>query len=99
MNVVAFNGSARKDGNTAILINQVLKELEKEDIDTDLVQMKGKKIRGCVACMKCWENKNQRCAVDSDDLNSFIEKMVEADGILLGSPTYKLSWQYKRWRG
>jgi len=59
MKVVAFNGSARKDGNTAILINNVLKELEKEGIATELVQLAGKKIRGCVACMKCWENKDQ----------------------------------------
>jgi multimeric flavodoxin WrbA len=88
MKVVAFNGSARKDGNTAILINHVLQELEKKGIETELVQFKGKKIRGCVACMKCFENKNQRCSVDSDDLNSFVEKMVAADGIILGSPTY-----------
>jgi len=88
MKVVAFNGSARKDGNTAILINHVLQELEKEGIETELVQLKGKKIRGCVACMKCFENKNQRCSVDTDDINSFIEKMVESDGIILGSPTY-----------
>ena len=88
MKVVAFNGSARKDGNTAILINHVLQELEKKGIETELVQFKGKKIRGCVACMKCFENKNQRCSVDSDDLNSFVEKMIAADGIILGSPTY-----------
>jgi multimeric flavodoxin WrbA len=88
MKVVAFNGSARKDGNTAILINNVLQELEKEGIGTELIQLAGEKIRGCVACMKCWENKDQRCSVTNDVLNSCIEKMVEADGIILGSPTY-----------
>ncbi|MBW1841521.1 MAG: flavodoxin family protein [Deltaproteobacteria bacterium] len=88
MKVVAFNGSARKNGNTAILINHVLQELENEGMETELVQLKGKKIRGCVACMKCFENKDQRCSVDNDDINSFIEKMVESDGIILGSPTY-----------
>ena len=88
MKVVAFNGSARKNGNTAILINHVLRELENEGIETELVQLSGKKIRGCIACMKCFENTDQRCSVTDDDLNSFIEKMIEADGILLGSPTY-----------
>jgi multimeric flavodoxin WrbA len=88
MKVVAFNGSARKNGNTAILINHVFQALEKEGIDTELVQLSGKKIRGCIACMKCFENKDQRCSVTNDDVNSCIEKMIDADGIILGSPTY-----------
>ena len=88
MKVVALNGSARKNGNTAILINYVLRELEQEGIETELVQLAGKKIRGCVACMKCWENKDQRCAVTNDVLNTCIEKMIAADGIILVSPTY-----------
>ncbi|UCD31171.1 MAG: flavodoxin family protein [Desulfobacterales bacterium] len=88
MNVVAFNGSARKNGNTAILINYVLQELEKEGIETEQVQLSGKKIRGCIACMKCFENKDQRCSVTDDVVNSCIEKMIDADGIILGSPTY-----------
>ena len=88
MKVVAFSGSARKDGNTAILINNVLQELEKEGIGTELIQFSGKKIRGCIACMKCFENKDQRCANKDDVLNECLEKMIEADGIILGSPTY-----------
>ena len=88
MKVVAFNGSARKNGNTAILINYALQGLEKEGIETELVQLSGKKIRGCIACMKCFENKDQRCSVTNDDVNSCIEKMIDADGIILGSPTY-----------
>ena len=88
MKVIAFNGSARKDGNTAILINYVLKELEKEGIDTEIYQLSGKKIHGCIACRKCAENLDQRCAVKDDVLNDCIEKMLEADGIILGSPTY-----------
>jgi multimeric flavodoxin WrbA len=88
MKVVAINGSARKDGNTAILIKTVLAELEKEGIETELVQLAGKKIRGCIACFKCFANKNQRCSVEKDVLNGCIEKMVGADGIILGSPTY-----------
>ncbi len=88
MKVVAFNGSARKDGNTASMIRVVLKELEKEGIETELVQLSGQKIRGCIACYKCKENKDQRCAVDDDVINSCIEKMLHAHGIILGSPTY-----------
>ncbi|MDX2496286.1 MAG: flavodoxin family protein [Desulfobacterales bacterium] len=88
MKVVAFNGSARKNGNTAILVNHVFRELEKEGIETELMQFAGKKIRGCIACYKCFENKDQRCSVTHDVLNSCIEKMIEADGIILASPTY-----------
>jgi len=88
MKVVAFNGSARKNGNTAILVNHVFQELEKEGIETELMQLAGKKIRGCIACNKCFENKDQRCSVTHDVLNSCIEKMIEADGIILASPTY-----------
>ncbi len=88
MKVIAFNGSARKDGNTAILLNYVLAELQKEGIETELYQLAGKKIRGCLACYKCVENQDQRCSVKNDVLNECIEKMIEADGIILGSPTY-----------
>ncbi len=88
MKVIAFNGSARKDGNTALLLNTVLAALSAEGIETELYQLAGKPIQGCIACYKCFENKNKRCAVDKDVVNDCIGKMVEADGILLGSPTY-----------
>ena len=88
MKVVAFNGSARKDGNTAILIRHVFRELEKQEIETEIVQLSGSRIHGCIACMKCFENKDQRCSVKNDIANSCIEKMLDADGIILGSPTY-----------
>jgi multimeric flavodoxin WrbA len=88
MKVVAFNGSARKDGNTAILVNVVLKELKKAGIKTELVQLAGKKIRGCTACGKCFENQDKQCAVKGDIANDCIGKMLEADGIILASPTY-----------
>jgi len=88
MKVVAFNGSARKDGNTAILVNTVFRELKKAGIATELVQLSGKKLRGCTACNKCFQNQDRRCAVKGDILNECIEKMLEADGIILASPTY-----------
>jgi len=88
MKVVAFNGSPRKDGNTTILINHVFRELEKEGVETELVQLSGKKVHGCIACYKCFENKDQRCAVKDDIANECIGKMVKAEGIILGSPVY-----------
>lgn len=88
MKVVAINGSARKDGNTAILINQALRALEAEGIVTEMIQLSGKTIRGCTACGKCFENKDKKCVVDDGPLNEYLAKMLEADGIILGSPTY-----------
>ncbi len=88
MKVVAFNGSARKDGNTTMLVNYVFEELQKEGIVTELVQLSGEHPHGCVACYQCFKRKNQRCAVDSDCINSCIEKMLDADAIILASPTY-----------
>jgi multimeric flavodoxin WrbA len=86
--VVAFNGSARKGGNTSILLQYVLKELEKEGIETELIEMSGAKIHGCLACKKCSPKKDNRCSQRDDMGNLYIEKMEQADGILLGSPTY-----------
>ena len=88
MKVTAFNGSARKDGNTAILINHVFKELGKGGIDTEMVQLAGCRIRGCNACMQCIEKKDRLCAIADDVVNECIEKMHQSDGIILGSPTY-----------
>lgn len=87
LNVLAINGSARLDGNTAILLRRVLSELEKEGIGTSLFQLSGMKIRGCMACYKCFELKNRRCVVD-DVVNECLAKMETADAIILGSPTY-----------
>ncbi len=88
MQVVAFNGSAREDGNTAGLIGHVLDALQEHGVGTEHVQLAGKQIQGCIACYECFKNKDQHCAVDSDMLNTCIDKMLEADGIILGSPTY-----------
>jgi multimeric flavodoxin WrbA len=86
--VVAFNGSARKDGNTATLIGYVFEELQKEGISTELVQLAGKHPHGCIACYQCFKKKNRRCSVENDCINECIEKMEGADGIILASPTY-----------
>jgi len=88
MKVVGINGSPRKDGNTHDLIEKVLDVLQSEGIETEFVQLGGKNIKGCTACYKCFENKDKRCSVKNDICNEVIEKMIEADGIVLGSPTY-----------
>lgn len=88
MKVVAFNGSPRAEGNTAQSLQIVLKELEKEGIATELIQLGGRRIFGCLACGQCWEKQDRRCVRQDDEMNTFIRKMSEADGIIIGSPTY-----------
>jgi len=91
MKVVAFNGSARKDGNTALLLKTVLAELETAGVETEMVQLAGSKLRGCIACYECFTKKDGHCAlstVEKDGINAYLDKMKGADAILLGSPTY-----------
>ena len=88
MKMIGFNGSPRKDGNTTTLMGYLLQEIEKEGIETELVQLSAKAIHGCIACYKCFENKNQRCAVQTDAANEYIGKMATAQAIVLGSPSY-----------
>ena len=87
MKVVAINGSARREGNTFILLSVVLDELRSEGVETELIHLDGV-IRGCIADLECFRNKDGKCAHDDDLANHCIVKMREADGILLGSPTY-----------
>ncbi|MEN6342037.1 MAG: flavodoxin family protein [Methanospirillum sp.] len=88
MKVAAFNGSPKRDGNTARMLRYALEELEAAGVETELVQVGGRPLRGCLACMKCFERQDRRCVNDTDALNGFIEIMDSADGILIGSPTY-----------
>lgn len=88
MKVVAFNSSPRPEGNTAYMIEQVFEELQKEGIETEMVNIGEELLWGCQACGKCSQNKNLRCAISSDKMNSYIEKMATSDGIIIGSPVY-----------
>lgn len=88
LKVVAFNGSGRKDGNTAILINRVFAKLQTEGIATEMIQLAGLPLPGCRACGGCKANKDRRCVIPGDALNEYVQKMAEADGIIFGSPTY-----------
>ncbi len=88
MKVTAFNGSPRPEGNTFRLVRRVFAELEKDGIETEVVQVGGLPVRGCIACYRCFANKDGRCAVDEDRVNEWIGHMRASDGILLASPTY-----------
>ncbi|MBW6508620.1 MAG: flavodoxin family protein [Desulfuromonadales bacterium] len=88
MKVIAINGSPRPQGNTNLLLKTVCEPLEAAGISTEIIQLSGTNLRGCTACMKCVENKNRRCIIDSDPLNDILQKIYPADGVVLGSPTY-----------
>lgn len=88
MNVVGFNGSPRKNGNTARLLRTALDTLESNGITTEYVQLGGQNLRGCQACLQCRENQDQQCSITNDICNEYLQKMIEADGIVVGAPTY-----------
>lgn len=88
MKVIAFNGSPKKEGNTYHAIKIVADELEKEGIETEIIHVGNKTIRGCIACGQCVKNKDEKCALPGDEVNEWIQKMKEADGIILGSPVH-----------
>ena len=88
MKVVAINGSPRKEGNTEILLRRVLDQLSGSGWETELVQLGGKKIRGCTSCYQCFVKKDSRCVVKTDIFNEYLEKILAADAIILGTPTY-----------
>jgi multimeric flavodoxin WrbA len=84
--ILAINGSPRPDGNTANMLKTVLAVCEKAGHETELFQAGGKPVRGCLACGVCGK-KPGRCVTD-DWVNEVYQKMVAADAILLGSPTF-----------
>ena len=88
MKVLGINGSPRTGGNTEILLRTVFEPLEAAGIATELVQVGGTGLHGCLGCGKCAEMKNGTCVITTDMVNEMIQKMITADGLLLGSPTY-----------
>lgn len=87
MKVVAFNGSPRKNGNCELALNFICEELRREAIDFEIVQVGNQSVHGCIACYNCLQTGSGYC-VQKDKVNEWIDKMVEADGILLASPVY-----------
>ncbi len=88
MYALAINGSPRKEGNTGLLLKEVLSELKGAGWETELEKVGGTAIRGCIACEKCFENKDNECSVKKDKFNTIFSKMLKADAMILGSPTY-----------
>nr|WP_319394361.1 flavodoxin family protein [uncultured Desulfobacter sp.] len=88
MKVIGFNGSSRKKGNTACSMNTVFEQLEKAGIETEMILVGKEKIQGCVACHGCVKNQDEACAMKDDPVNEWIQKIKEADGVLLGSPVH-----------
>jgi len=88
MKAVAFNGSPNKEGNTWHALKMVTAELEKEGIETEIIHVGNKVVRGCTACYQCVKQMNKQCVLPGDEVNEWIQKMKDADGIILGSPVY-----------
>lgn len=88
MKAIAINGSPRSGGNTEILLKKVLEPLEAAGWSTEYLQIGGKPVRGCTACLKCFEKQNGRCSIERDDMNKYLEKIYAADAVILGSPTF-----------
>ena len=88
MYALAINGSPRKKGNTEYLLNEVLTPLAEAGWETELFQLGGKTIKGCMACNKCSEMQNRQCINKDDCFNELMAKMIRADALILGSPTY-----------
>ncbi len=88
MKVIAINGSPRNNGNTHRLIQYVLEPLVEGGFESEIIQIGGLSIRGCRACMKCKESKDFKCSIQNDPLNDVIQKVYNADILLLASPTY-----------
>ncbi|MDX9928691.1 MAG: flavodoxin family protein [Bacteroidales bacterium] len=86
--VIGINGSPRKDGNTAILVREVLGTLSGAGISTEFYQLGGADVNGCDACMLCKKKKDGFCHRENDVLNDLIGRMMKADGIIIGSPVY-----------
>ncbi len=91
MKVIAFNGSPKPKGNTYHAIKLVTDELEKHDIETEIITVGNKSISGCIACNLCIKNKDEKCSINKDQVNDWIQKMKEADGIILASPVHYAS--------
>jgi len=88
MKVVLFNGSPRKKGNTFHALQAVIAELISNGVECEYIWIGEEKIQGCIACYQCAKNKDKKCSITTDSINTYLEKVLKADGIIIGSPTY-----------
>lgn len=88
MKVIAINGSPRVNGNTTLALKTMTDELERLGIETETIQIGKESIHGCIACGHCAKSEGNRCVFTDDCVNEVSQKMREADGFILGCPTY-----------
>ncbi|NLI53283.1 MAG: flavodoxin family protein [Clostridiales bacterium] len=88
MKVLAINGSPRVNGNTGAALKVMTDELERQGIETETIQVGNQSIHGCTACGHCSTSAGNRCVFTDDCGNEVTQKMREADGFILGAPTY-----------
>lgn len=88
MRVLGISGSPRNGGNTEILIHKALTTLADEGIETEFLSLADRPIRPCVGCRGCFASETIRCVQKDPAFEGIIERFMEADGILLGSPVY-----------
>ena len=88
MKVLLINGSPRKNGNTFLALSEAAKTLQQQGIETEIVQIGVKPVRGCIACGQCMAKQLNRCVFDDDICNRISEKMDGADALIVGSPVY-----------
>jgi len=88
MKVIAINGSPHKEGNTYTALKLMAEELNKEGIEVEIIHVGNESIHGCIGCGYCGSSENNHCVFKDDLVNETAEKMRNADGFILGSPTY-----------
>lgn len=88
MKVLLINGSPHKQGNTFLALSEAAKTLAANEIETEIVQIGVKPVRGCIACGQCKQNELGRCVFDDDICNRISEKLDDADALIVGSPVY-----------
>jgi len=88
MKILAINASPRKNGNTSLLIDKALEPARLQGVSTEIFWLGNGPFYSCLGCRKCTKNKNQRCVIEEDYVNSVIQKMISSDVIILGSPVY-----------
>lgn len=88
MKVIGINGSPKREGNTYHALKLVEKELNNQGIELEIIHVGNKLIHGCLSCGQCAQNRDEKCAIKGDAVNLWIQKMKDADGLILGSPVY-----------
>lgn len=88
MKVIGINGSPRAEGNTALALGEMAREFAAAGIEMEILHIGNRMVRGCQACGACSRNKDERCIIANDPVNEAIQKMKEADAIVLGSPVH-----------